>query len=122
MQLKFTCMQPLVLDEISFGVVGLIAAFIGTHEGFLCRNSVQTIFRKTVGHKVCIQLCCWVEPLLGGSPHQLIGGNGHDVNALLHHPVMAVLLMILKSVPGTELLTTIYNGTSERRLSGSGGS
>ena len=116
-------MQPLVLDEISFGVVGLIAAFIGTHEGFLCRNSVQTIFslRKTVGHKVCIQLCCWMKPLLGGSPHQLIGGDGHDVNALLHHSVVAVLLMILKGVPGTELLTTIYNGTSERCLSRSGG-
>ena len=81
MQLKFTCMQPLVLDEISFGVVGLIAAFVGTHEGFLWRNSVQTIFRlrKTVGHKVCVQLCCGEKPLLSGASDQLVGGNGHDV-------------------------------------------
>ena len=120
MQLKFTCMQPLVLDEISFGVVGFIAAFVGTYEGFLWRNSVQTIFslRKTVGHKVCVQLCSREEPLLGISSDQFVGGNGHDVNPLLRHPLVTVFLMILEGVFRTELLTTIHMRTSEGCLPG----
>ena len=110
-----------MLDKISFGVVGFVAALVWTGENFLGGHLHCGLLR--LGHtEALVEAIVGVEaaghllPVRHPDPDQLVGGYGHDVHGRLpvgQLPLVTVLLMVLKRFLVAEHLPAVGNLTTD---------
>ena len=110
-----------MLDEISFGVVGFVAALVWTGENLLGSHWCPGLLR--LGHTEalvmaigCVEAGGHLLPVRHPDPDQLVGGYGHDVHGRLpvgQLSLMTVLLMVLERFLVAEHLPAVGNLTTD---------